>query len=172
MKNTVTWSSYPIAVIYPDKLTVELSKLIKEHLYRHAHSKEHYLKQQKQKATVIFIRRQEADEMAYWVKKGTRTKADNLSLISRIHKSMAEERTDSQSCPLPFTCMHSWVHTLMKREKKWKENVVYTQSRQLFSFKKILLHTTTWMYPEGMLYKINYVQKNQDSTMNMEYLSI
>lgn len=57
--------------------------------------------------------------------------------------------------------------------KKCKENVVYTQSRQLFSYKKeILLHTTTWMYPEGMVYKINHVQKNQDSTMNMEYLSI
>lgn len=118
MKNTVTWSSYPITVIYPDKLTVGLSK---RYLYRHAHSKEHYLKQQKQKATVILIRRQKADEMAYWVKKGTRTKADNLSLISWIHKSMAEERTDSQSCPLPFTCMHSWVHTLMKREKNGKK---------------------------------------------------
>lgn len=53
------------------------------------------------------------------------------------------------------------------------ENVVYTQSRQLFSFKKeILLHTTTWMHLEGVLYKINHVQKNQDSTMNMEFLSI
>ena len=59
------------------------------------------------------------------------------------------------------------------KQKKWKENVVHTQSRQLFSFKKeILLHTTTWMHLEGVLYKLTHLQKNQDSTMNMEFLSI